>query len=153
MSPAARNVLLVVAALVVAGAGFVLLRPDDDEQAAVRSTTAPAPVTTAAPAPTTTSTAPKTTATTNTPQIDVIRTVNGAPLGGPAEVKVKKGETVRIDVTSNVDDEVHVHGYDIEATAAAGRRARLRFPATIEGRFEIEFHGSGETIGELTVNP
>ena len=56
-------------------------------------------------------------------------------------------------MTSDIAEEVHVHGYDREAAIPAGGRAKLRFPATIDGRFEIELHGSGQQIAELTVNP
>lgn len=150
MSRSSRNVLVIVAAIAVAAAAFLLLRPDDDEPAPSPTPATTSPVTATQPAATT----PRPTATTdNKPQVFVIRTKAGAPVGEPASVDVEKGDTVRIDVTSDVDEEVHVHGYDISKAVAAGRRARLRFPATIDGRFEIEFHESGEKIGELTVNP
>lgn len=150
MSRTSRNVFVIVVAVAVAAAAFLLLRPDDDEPTPAQTPTTTAPVTT--PAPTAATPAPTAT-TDNTPKVFLIRTKGGAPVGEVSSVEAKKGDTVRIDVTSNVDEKVHVHGYDIEKAVAAGRRARLRFPATIDGRFEIEFHESGEKIGELTVNP
>ena len=60
----------------------------------------------------------------------------------------------RVDVlgTSAVGDEVHVHGYDLSRDVAPGAPARIAFPATIPGRFEIELEDRGVQIAELTVN-
>ena len=136
----------------IAAGAFVALRPDDDDDAA----SAPAAATTTTvttPAATTTTPAATTPAPKPKPKAVVIRTAQGAPLAGVRKVEVDKGDTVRIDVTSDVAEEVHVHGYDREVAIPAGGRAKVRFPASIDGRFEIELHGSGAQIGELTVNP
>ena len=77
----------------------------------------------------------------------------GEPVGGIQKVDAKRNAQVRIEVTSDVDEQVHLHGYDIEERIPAGGRARLAFKAGIAGRFEIELHESGRQIGELTVNP
>ena len=74
------------------------------------------------------------------------------------EIEAKKGETVRIVVTSDADDEIHLHGYDITRTPAPGKPGRFSFKADIEGVFEIESHvaedaGREPLIATLTVRP
>lgn len=73
--------------------------------------------------------------------------------GQVEEISIPQGATVRFRVRSAVDDEVHVHGYDITKQLPAGETVNVRFVADVEGVFAIELHGSGEQIGELTVNP
>ena len=49
---------------------------------------------------------------------------------------------MRIVVSSDAADEIHLHGYDIEKNAAPGTPARFNFKANIEGVFEIESHAA-----------
>ncbi len=84
------------------------------------------------------------------PQITVR---NGRPVGGVEELSYDAGERVRFVVTSDVSDEVHVHGYDIVKDVRAGGSARFSFPARLEGVFEVELEGRGEQIAELRVSP
>lgn len=75
-------------------------------------------------------------------------TIEGGELAeGPDRIEVAKGETVVIEVTSDVADELHVHGYDKQLVLAAGKPAKLEFVASIPGAFEIELH---EFHGQLT---
>ena len=60
---------------------------------------------------------------------------------------------MRFRVTADEDEEIHVHGYDIEEEVPAGETINVSFPATITGIFEIEFHHSEEQIGSLRVDP
>ena len=149
MSSSARNALLVVAALALAVGAFLVLNPgDDDESAPTTATTVTATAT-----DTGTTTRTTTTTTVTPPAVKLIVTRGGEPVGGVQKVEVSKGDSAEIDVTSDVDEQVHMHGYDIEESIPAGGRAKLRFKADIPGRFEIELHESGRQIGELTVNP
>jgi hypothetical protein len=77
----------------------------------------------------------------------------GVPAGGVVRESTDKGDRVVVLVTSDVADEVHVHGYDLSRDVAPGAPARIAFPATIPGRFEIELEDRGVQIAELTVNP
>jgi hypothetical protein len=52
-----------------------------------------------------------------------------------------------------VDDEVHLHGYNLAADVAAGGVARIDFVATVPGRFEAELEQRGVQIADLTVTP
>jgi hypothetical protein len=65
---------------------------------------------------------------------------------------------VVIVVRSDVADEIHLHGYDIEKEAGPGRPARFRFKANLEGQFELESHvaedaGRDPVVGTLIVEP
>ena len=159
-----RRTALAALALIALGVAFALARPGgngEDEEAAP-AVTAPAtespapapPVETAAPAP---ETAPAETAapaeTTAKPAPLRIETKGGTPVGGVRELVVQAGEAVRFTVTSDVPEEVHVHGYDILKEVGPGAPARFRFEATLEGIYEVELEGSGEPILELRVEP
>ena len=48
---------------------------------------------------------------------------------------------------------MHLHGYDIMRDVAAGGTARIRFKATLPGRFEVELEDRGVPIADLTVQP
>ena len=79
--------------------------------------------------------------------------VGGQPQGGIARDSVAAGRNVVITVTSDVADEVHVHGYDLSADVAPRAPATIRFTADTPGRFEIELENSGVQIAELEVRP
>lgn len=66
-------------------------------------------------------------------------------------VEVERDSQVRLLITSDVDDDVHVHGYDIEATLEAGRTTTLELVADQQGVFEVETHDGGLTLLQLQV--
>ena len=66
-------------------------------------------------------------------------------------VEVGKGSTIRLTVTSDVPDELHVHGYDRRLTLNAGTAATLEFRADVTGMFEIETHGNHLLLVQLVV--
>lgn len=74
----------------------------------------------------------------------------GQVSGDTARVEVPLGEPVTLVVTSDVADEVHVHGYD-RSVAVAGDPARLRFRADIPGVFEVELEQRGVLLTQLEV--
>jgi hypothetical protein len=78
--------------------------------------------------------------------------VDGRKVDGPDRVEVRVGATVQLEVTSDVADELHVHGYDEALGLPPRAPATLRFRADIPGAFEVELHGSGP-LTELTVRP
>ena len=89
---------------------------------------------------------------------DRIRIRDGKPVGGVANIKVTKGEHVRLVVSSDARDDIHLHGYDIEKSVAPGQPAQFNFTANIEGIFEIESHvaedaGREPLMAKLTVEP
>jgi heme/copper-type cytochrome/quinol oxidase subunit 2 len=69
----------------------------------------------------------------------------------PGRVNVPAGSTVRLTVTSDVADEIHVHGYELEAPMQPGKPAVVEFVATKTGQFEVETHESGKVLTQLLV--
>ena len=78
---------------------------------------------------------------------------NGEPVGGIKELEYDAGDQIRFEVSSDVADEVHVHGYDLMQDVPAGGTVSFDFPAEIEGIFEAELEGRKEQIAEIRVNP
>lgn len=66
-------------------------------------------------------------------------------------VDVKKGGTVTVNVTSDVADEVHVHGVDKALDVKPGVPATMTFTVDQGGVFEMETHGSDKLIVKLAV--
>jgi hypothetical protein len=87
------------------------------------------------------------------PVVRTVRVVNGQPQGGVRRLEYEKGDRVRFKVQSDVADEIHVHGYDLMKDVTAGGTVTFSFPASIEGRFEIELEEAGTQIAELEVDP
>lgn len=107
--------------------------------------------TTAVP-PSPDSTAPVTTTTIDPDapfQIDVLYT--GGSVQGGGRIEVPRGQVVVIRVTSDVAEEVHLHGYDLYVDLVPGVAGELRFVADIPGVFEVELEGSRLEIIELEV--
>ena len=152
MNPDFRKVALIAAGLGLLVSLYFALRPGDDNEAASTTTavTTTAPTTTEA----TTEAPPATTteAATAPVQVDVV-VVGGEPQGGIVRESVDLDSAVVLTVTSDVADEVHVHGYDLMADVAPGAPATIRFTADAPGRFEIELEDTGVQIAELEVRP
>lgn len=70
---------------------------------------------------------------------------------GTRRVEVPEGSQVRLVITSDVDDEVHVHGYDAETALEAGRPSTLELVADQTGVFEVETHEGGLELVQLQV--
>lgn len=67
----------------------------------------------------------------------------------PALVDLAVGATLELVVTSDHDDELHAHGFDVEEQLKAGVPTTLRLTATQTGSFEVETHEPALTL--LTV--
>ena len=83
---------------------------------------------------------------------------DAAPVGGVQNFTAKKDASVRIVVSADATDQVHLHGYDIEKEATPAEPAVIRFKADIEGSFELESHtaeheGKEPLIAHLHVEP
>jgi hypothetical protein len=74
----------------------------------------------------------------------------GKVVSGPRTVDVAVGSQVIIQVVSDRNDELHVHGYDKEVAVGPGRPARVAFTADVAGVFEVELH-SGVRLCNLRV--
>jgi FtsP/CotA-like multicopper oxidase with cupredoxin domain len=88
--------------------------------------------------------------------LQVLTVNDGQPVGGVKTLTYNKGDQVELEVKLNQpEEEVHVHGYEIEKPAEHSP-VRLSFPANLDGVFEIEVHRLDKTegpIAELHVNP
>ena len=87
------------------------------------------------------------------PKVATIVVRNGQPVGGVQELEFAKGDRIRFVVSSDVDEEVHLHGYDVVMDVTAGGEASFDVPATIEGVFEVELEQSVVPLAEITVTP
>jgi hypothetical protein len=141
--------------LAVAVAALVLVSCGGDDEAGETTTTSEPTVTvTTEPATTTTSEPEVTTTPPLERPVEIrVRVVEGAPQGGIVREQADKGDRVVVLVTSDLEDHVHVHGYDRFADVGPGQRARITFRATIPGRFLIELEDRHAQIAELTVSP
>jgi len=144
MSRRQRFTFLAIAVVIAVVAVIVLAdSSEDDDQPSQTSATATPTGTPAEPGEETATATP-----TPTPEPPPLLTA-----GNVTKLDFTEGETVRFRARSDVDEEVHVHGYDIAKDAPAGQTITMSFKATIPGIFEIEFENSAEQIGELKVEP
>ena len=81
----------------------------------------------------------------------VVRVKNGKVQMPDDVVELSLGEPVRLEITSDTADEVHVHGYERKAEVAPGQKVVLEFNADIPGTFEVEFEDAGLKLFELQV--
>lgn len=77
--------------------------------------------------------------------------VEGGDVIGPSQITVAQGDRLAIEIEADVEDEVHVHTYDLFAEVSPGEKARLEFRATIPGIFEIELEDAGLLLTSLKV--
>jgi hypothetical protein len=144
MTTRARLAWIAAAVAVVIVAIIVLSSNDDKKDTSSNSTSAPTtPASTgsgkpAKPAP---------------PPVTQIVVKGGQPAGGVKTITVDKGDQIRFAVSSDVSDEIHVHGYDFMKDVKAGGKVSFSFPAKIDGEFEVELESRGEQIAKLVVNP
>lgn len=55
-------------------------------------------------------------------------------------VEVSRGDEVALRITSDVAEEVHVHGFDLVFDVPAGRTVEKTFVADLPGQWEVELH-------------
>ncbi|MCG5447614.1 hypothetical protein [Micromonospora hortensis] len=137
-------------ALLLAGCG-----QDDEPSVATPSpaptSVAPSGATPTASTPTATGT-PSASASTDAVDKQITVTIAKKRVDPPTgRVTVSKGQMVRITVTSDVADELHVHGYDLGARLPAGTPGSVEFRADKTGLFEVETHESELVLFQLVV--
>ena len=72
--------------------------------------------------------------------------------GADGVFDVPLGASVEIFVTNpSADDEFHLHGYDLEATAAKGQTGTISFTADQAGEFEVESHITETVVARIVV--
>ncbi|MBC7679628.1 MAG: hypothetical protein H7233_11660 [Pseudorhodobacter sp.] len=111
--------------------------------AAAPGVTTPAPTADLAPSPAA--------SPTPTAQVIDVTVAGGAVTGVGSRVEVPLNKEVVLRVTSDVADEVHLHGYDLKADVAPGGTVEIPFTASIPGGFEVELENSGLPLFQLRV--
>ena len=141
-----QRAALAVGAVAVLIVAFVLIRSGGNDNGSTRPTTTTTPAA-GAPASTNGAAAPA-----QAPEQQV-RVVGAKASGGIQTIKVNKGDTVRFAVTSDVADEIHVHGYDLKRDVPKNGTVHFRFKATIDGIFVVELESRAQQIAKLVVEP
>ena len=118
----------------------------------------PASTTMSAPAPDSTTTSTSTVwsttvmAATSTTELQIDVELVGGEVVGPETVQVQLGDIVDLWVLSDVDDEMHVHGYDLSYDLDAGVPFHLSFLAGVPGIFEVEVHNGHTHLFDIEVS-
>ena len=77
---------------------------------------------------------------------------DGEIVQGETRYEVALGQNIVIEVfSSQFNQEVHVHGYDLTDFAGPISPARFEFEANLAGAWEVEFEETSELIFELVV--
>lgn len=80
-------------------------------------------------------------------------TVTGGKVSGPSgRVEVAKGTRLRITVTSDVADEIHVHVYDLRQAVSPNASAAVEFVADKPGVIEVELEKAELVLARLEIN-
>lgn len=82
-----------------------------------------------------------------------LRLKNNRLLSGPQVITVTQGDTVKITIFSDKDEEFHLHGYDKMVDIPASHAAILRFIANMTGHFTYELEQQKLEIGAVDVLP
>lgn len=81
-------------------------------------------------------------------------TVTKATSMQPNVLTVHQNDIVTINIASDTDGEVHLHGYDIAFDCLAGEMVTHTFKAVNSGGpFDIEWEATATHLGDLIVNP
>ena len=151
-----NRLLIAAAGIAVAVVLFLVFRPGGDDDGTGPPPAPPPPATTGETGETGTRSVPPPPTTPKRVRAVVqipILVQGGKPVGGIKRATVAKDRVVVLVVSSDVADEVHLHGYNIMRDVAPGTPARLRFRATIPGQFEAELEDRGLQIANITVKP
>jgi hypothetical protein len=154
---------MLVGILAIAGCGG----SDEDEGTAVpESGTLPSTTTTEAAAETTTTVGTSTTESSISlpsdvdalikidvqgDNVSVQSVVTGNNPSFERHVQVGVNTPVRIEVTADREEEVHLHGYDLKAELQPGVPGTIDFVATTPGLFLIELEDSHLLLAQLEV--
>lgn len=91
-------------------------------------------------------------ATSTTKSFDLV-VKGGAIVSGNGDIQVAQGDTVKLTVTNDADNELHLHGYNIMTDLSAGKPATITFVASASGRFPFELEKTKQELGAISVMP
>lgn len=81
------------------------------------------------------------------------RVENGQRVQGPAKFAVRVGERITLEVASDRDDTLHLHGDDLKVPLLADKNIRIDWTPAHSGRFDMELHHAGLTLTQVDVLP
>jgi hypothetical protein len=99
----------------------------------------------------TTSAGPSAAPQAGTAQVIALTVTGNEVSGATGRVPVTLGSTVQLQVTADVTEEVHVHGYDLTADTVPGQPVTIEFTADVPGVFEVELEQSKLPLTRLQV--
>lgn len=144
------------AGLVAACSGSPAATPSPDTSAAPSSATS-----SAAPSASTSASSASSPSASTTPSAETtpagalvidITLADGKVTPNGTKYDLKVGQTVVLNVTSDHDDEIHVHSEpEVEIEVTAGVPASTQFVAEQSGSFEVEAHHPEKVIAILNV--
>lgn len=140
-------------ALALLALGAVLLSgcaagADDPVASDTATPSAAAPSAPPSAAPSTAPSAPP------SPTAPAVRVITASYVGGEVvtdgvRVESRLGEEVVLRISSDVAEEIHVHGYDVYADIPAGGSVDVPLTLTLPGSYEVELHGAGRPLFQL----
>lgn len=152
-----RSVLFLGLAVAVLVGLFLLLAPEEATGPALttpaKSAVQAATTTSDASAPTSPGVAASEPTEAQALKVFVLRVGQQGLLEGPAVIRVRQGDDIEIRISSDIDDELHLHGYDRHLHLRQGETAALRLEATLSGSFDYELHDRHMELGALEVLP
>jgi hypothetical protein len=79
--------------------------------------------------------------------------VTAAKTMSPSNLSARQGDTLTINMSSDTDGEVHLHGYDIAFDTKSGQTVSHTFKASTTCRCDIEWESTSTPLGTLVVSP
>ncbi len=129
---------------------------DDPEASPSESSTASPTSPTALSSPTSLGSSPgssSSSSSTSSPGQRIEVTITGKKVSpSPATVKLRKGATLTLVVTSDHDDEIHAHGFEVEEELTAGVPTTLSLTGSEPGVYEVETHHPALTLMKIAVS-
>lgn len=68
-------------------------------------------------------------------------------------IKLVQNQPVSLNIISNSDDELHIHGLDIAVPISSSKSATLNLNPSISGQFPFEIEESHIELGKFEVQP
>jgi len=79
-------------------------------------------------------------------------TVTGAKSMSPDTLTAHQNDMITLNIKSDTDGEVHLHGYDIPIETKAGQTVTTKFKADRTGDFPMEWEDTSAPLGHLVVS-
>ena len=139
--------MVAVIAIAAVACGPTGSAPETSTSSTGVTTTTSQPTTTTTGAGSSTTSSLTTTSTVPEPLVEI----SAGEVAGPDVVEVDLGDAVDVWVLSDIDDQIHVHGYDLFFDLEAGVPLNLTFSAEIPGVFEVEVHTGNTHLLDIEV--